>query len=96
MRKSLFVAAAWGIACAGAWAQPSGPRALPPEDVPTREQRRLELRTMLQAHQAERQADSAAQGGMALPLGRHLSEQERAEIRQQLRQQRQNKAQSTP
>ena len=85
MLKWLLILIANGTACAGAWAQ------LPPQVAPepshplTREQRRVELRTVLQA---QSQRDAATTHTEALPLARHLSEQDRAEIRQQLRQQR--------
>jgi hypothetical protein len=84
---------AWCLACTASFAQVVAPRALEPESTPTREQRRAELRTMLQAH---RQWDASASARDAVPVERHLTEGERAEIRQQLREQRSDKARIRP
>jgi hypothetical protein len=75
------------------WAQVAMPRALEPQSNPTREQRRAELRMMLQSH---RQWDASASARDATPVERHLTELERAEIRQQLREQRSEKARIRP
>ncbi|MEO7941039.1 MAG: hypothetical protein ABIR55_20645 [Burkholderiaceae bacterium] len=103
MLKGLLISVAWCATCTGAWAQAAQPRALEPDNAqpralepdnaPTREQRRAELRTMLQAH---RQRDVSAQSGDAVTVERHLTQQERAEIRQQLRQQRLDKVKIRP
>jgi hypothetical protein len=93
MLYRVLLVVAWCLACAAAWAQVAVPRALEPESTPTREQRRAELRTMLQAH---RQWDGAATARDATPVERHLTELERAEIRQQLREQRSEKARIRP
>ncbi|MEO8543354.1 MAG: hypothetical protein ABI434_07210 [Burkholderiaceae bacterium] len=93
MLKRLLISVAWCATCTGAWAQAPEPRALEPDNAPTREQKRAELRTMLQAH---RQRDVSAQSGAAVTVEHHLTEQERAEIRQQLRQQRLDKVKIRP
>lgn len=93
MLKRLLISVAWCATCTGAWAQAPGPRALEPDNAPTREQRRVELRTMLQAY---RLGDASAQTGDAVTGERHLTDQERAEIRQQLRQQRLDKVKIRP
>lgn len=88
MHKWLLFLIVNGTVCAGTWAQLSPQAALEPANPLTREQRRVELRTALQAQSLH--AGTMA-GGDVLPVERHLSEQERAEIRQQLRQQRAKK-----
>lgn len=59
----------------------------------TREQRRAELRTALQAG---RNADQQVPVEDAVSTGRHLTPQERAEMRQQLRRQQADKPRQQP
>ena len=92
MRKCSLILAI-SAACAGAWAQSLPLATLESADTDTREQRRTELRTILQAH---RQWEPMATSADATPAERHLTEHERAEIRQQLRQHRSVKAKSPP
>ena len=94
-RRETATATAWATSwsCTASFAQVVAPRALEPESTPTREQRRAELRTILQAH---RQWDASASARDAVPVERHLTEGERAEIRQQLREQRSDKARIRP
>lgn len=93
MHKWLLFLIANGTVCAGAWAQLPPQAALEPTNTLTREQRRLELRTVLQA---QSQRDWTTSASNALPVERHLSDQDRAEIRQQLRQQRDTKPTTRP
>lgn len=85
MKHFLFFLLALLVA-SGAWAQPA-----PARDVgyvqPAPVQRRAELRLALTPIRA-REAQSKDQSLGAAPLGRQLSAQERADLRQQLRQQR--------
>ncbi len=92
MRKCLLILATCS-ASALAWAQPVPLATLEPAKSTTREQRRTELRTILQAHR-QREPTSAAVDATAVE--RHLTEQERAEIRQQLRQNRPDRHKSSP
>lgn len=55
---------------------------------PAPEQRRAELRSLLKAPRAERDREAAPDNGVA---SRRLSAQERSDLRQQLRQQRDGK-----
>jgi hypothetical protein len=88
MHKWLLFLIANGTVCAGAWAQLPPQATLEPVNRLTREQRRLELRTVLQAQSLR---DGTTKASDALPVERHLSDLDRAEIRQQLRQQRATK-----
>ncbi len=81
------------LACLAARAQMAVPRPMELESASTREQRRAELRTVLQAHS---QRDASASVRDATPAERHLTELERAEIRQQLREQRSDRARARP
>jgi hypothetical protein len=85
MRNCLLILAICSTG-AGAWAQASSLATLEAADNAAREQRRSELRTVLQA---QRQWEpTAAAAAEPAPVERHLSVRERAEIRQQLRQHR--------
>ena len=92
MRKCLLILA-MGSAGALAWAQSAPLATLESANTVNREQRRTELRTILQAH---RQWEPNATTADGTPAERHLSEQERAEIRQQLRLHRPARAKSQP
>lgn len=76
-----------------AWAQSAPLATIESANSVTREQRRTELRTILKAH---RQWEPTATTADATQVERHLTEQERAEIRQQLRQNRPVRAKSSP
>ncbi len=96
MHKRLLILATWA-ASAGAWAQ-AAPQAAPqaqpgPVNPVSREQRRVELRTMLQAH---RPWEASVQPAAAVPVERQLTERERAEIREQLRQQYSDRSKIQP
>ena len=70
----------------GAWAQPApGRDAVAAQIAP--EQRRAELRSALKARRSS-QAAGKQRAAENAPASRHLSQQERADLRQQLRQQR--------
>lgn len=71
----------------GAWAQPAPARDLAYVQPAPPVQRRAELRLALTPLRT-REAQSKDQSLGAAPLGRQLSAQERADLRQQLRQQR--------
>ncbi len=92
MRKCLLILAtcsASALVCAQ-----SGPlTTMESANSVAREQRRTELRTILQAH---RQWEPAATTADVTPVERHLTEQERAEIRLQLRQNRPGRVKSNP
>lgn len=88
MHKWLLFLVANGTVCACAWAQLPSNLPTGPASPLTREQRRVELRMVLQA---QSQRDATTTAGGTLPAERHLSDQDRAEIRQQLRQQRATK-----
>jgi hypothetical protein len=84
MKRPLLFATIW-LCAVSAFAQPmqtAGPGA---ERQVSREQRRAELRTALQANR-QAQAQSTKTYDMP-PAGRHLTPRELAEMRQQLRQQ---------
>lgn len=74
------------VASIGAWAQPLGGREKVPA-APAHEQRRAELRSALKAPNA-REAQAKNPPPKNAPANRHLSAQERADLRQQLRLQR--------
>ena len=92
MRKCLLILATCS-AGAVAWAQSAPLATLESAINISREQRRAELRTILQAH---RQWEPTATAAVATPVERHLTEQERAEIRQQLRQHRPDRPKTRP
>ena len=92
MRKCLLILA-MGSAGALAWAQSAPLATLESANTINREQRRTELRTILQAH---RQWEPSATTADATPVERHLTEQERTEIRQQLRQHRPDRPKTRP
>ena len=74
------------LVAGGVWAQSSARR--DPSDGPsTPDQRRAELRTALKALRA-RDAQDKDLTEKYVPVNRHLSAQEKADLRQQLRQQR--------
>lgn len=75
------------LCAVGAWAQTTVSRAARPEQTAL-EQRRAELRAALKALQ-EREDQGKDQMFENVSAIRHLSMQERADLRQQLRQQRQ-------
>lgn len=75
------------LCAVGAWAQSAVGRAARPE-LAAVEQRRAELRAALKALQ-EREDQGKDQMFENVSAVRHLSMQERADLRQQLRQQRQ-------
>jgi hypothetical protein len=82
MRKWLLfvLACCSGFTAIGQVAPPATP---PDDDVPlTREQRRIEIRTMLTAN---RNAEPLALSANPAPALRQLSTQQRAEMREQLR-----------
>lgn len=73
------------VSCAGLAALAQTPRPEPPPesaDVPTRLQKRMELRTALTAH---RNLERPEPGSNATAASRQLSSRERAEMREQLR-----------
>lgn len=74
------------LVAVGAWAKPAVCRDNVPAQTET-EQRRAELRAALKAPRT-REVPSKDQTLDKEPLNRHLSAQERADLRQQLRQQR--------
>jgi len=92
MRKCLLILATCS-ASAVAGEQYAPLVTLEPANSITREQRRTELRTVLQSH---RQREPTAIAADVMPVERHLTEQERAEIRLQLRQNRPERHKSSP
>jgi hypothetical protein len=74
------------LALGSAWAQPAQ-RPQSPASQGLTEQRRVELRHTLKAQVAQEMAGRSQTTGTPSPH-RHLSEQERADLRQQLRAQR--------
>ena len=92
MRKCLLILAI-GSAGAEVCAQSAPLVILETANTVARDQRRTELRSILQA---QRQSEPAAATADVAPAERHLTEQERAEIRQQLRLHRPVKAKSPP
>ena len=70
----------------GSWAQAAVSRDMSPEQMAP-EQRRAELRSALKTPRG-REARATDQTPENVPANRHLTEQERADLRQQLRQQR--------
>lgn len=99
MRKCLLILATCttgAVACttgAVACAQSAPPASMESGNNVTREQRRTELRTILQAY---RQWEPTATPADAAPVERHLTDQDRAEIRRQLRQHRPEKVKTSP
>ena len=76
------------VVTVGAWAQPVAPRYAAPDQTPL-EQRRAELRLMLKEPRArEAQDKEPDQRFENVAYDRHLSPQDRADLRQQLRQYR--------
>jgi len=69
----------------GAWAQPPASRDPTTAEPSAAEQRRAELRSALKAQRARDAQDRKDQTLEIAPAYRHLSEQERADLRQQLR-----------
>lgn len=92
MRNCLLILATCS-AGAVAWSQSAPLATLESVSNSAREQRRVELRTILQAHRQRKPAAIAADPST---VERHLTEQERAEIRQQLRQHRTDKPKPIP
>lgn len=92
MHKRLLILATWA-ASAGAWAQAAPQVPSGPVNPVSREQRRAELRTMLQAH---RPWEASVQPASAVLVERQLTERERAEIREQLRQQHSERSKIQP
>jgi len=83
--KSLRLVLSLSLLAAGASAEPArNPEAAASQSVSG--QRRAELREALNARPAPEQ-DARAQTSSSTAPNRHLSEQERADLRQQLRQQ---------
>jgi hypothetical protein len=76
----------FSLCAVGAWAQTTVSRAVRPEET-TLDQRRAELRAALKALQ-EREAQSRDPLFENVSAERHLSPQERADLREQLRAQR--------
>ena len=74
--------------CFGALAQPMGQGGLAAEQQMEREQRRAELRSVLKP---ARSGEAVAQAAVAGVAGKHLSQREHAEMREQLRQQVENR-----
>lgn len=75
-------------ACTNVLAQAKPLTGIPVERESAREQRRVELRSALQAR---RNPESSVLDDEA-PVGRHLTAQQRAEMRQQLRQHQSDKS----
>ena len=75
------------LVAAGTWMQPAISRDMAATPAPAPEQRRAELRLALKAPHGQT-APNPAQTLDNSPANRHLSAQERANLRQQLRQQR--------
>jgi hypothetical protein len=69
----------------GAWAQPPASREPTTTEPSAAEQRRAELRAALKAQRARDAQDRKDQSLEVAPAFRHLSDQERADLRQQLR-----------
>jgi len=69
----------------GSWAQPPASRDPTTAEPSAAEQRRAELRSALKAQRARDAQDRKDQTLEIAPAYRHLSEQERADLRQQLR-----------
>ncbi len=92
MRNCLLIIATCTTS-AVVWGQSAPSASIEPAGNISREQRRTELRIILQAH---RQWEPTATSADATPVERHLTEQERAEIRQQLRQLRLDRAKVSP
>lgn len=70
--------------CFGALAQPMGQGGLAADQQMERDQRRAELRSMLKP---ARSGDALAQAVVTGAAGKHLSQREHAEMREQLRHQ---------
>lgn len=92
MRICLLIIATC-TASAVAWSQSAPLASIEAGSNISREQRRTELRIILQAH---RQWEPTTTSADATPVERHLTEQERAEIRQQLRQHRPDRVKASP
>jgi len=76
----------FSLVALGAWAQPALSRdAAPAQTAP--EQRRAELRSALKAPRVQEEPQEKGQKLENGPANRHMSTQERADLRQQLRQQ---------
>lgn len=93
MRNCLLIFATCSVGVV-AWAQSTPLAPLESANSIGREQRRTELRIILQAHRQWEPTATAA--NPATPVERHLTEQERAQIREQLRQLRSDRPKSSP
>ena len=87
MKKILFFVLI-SLSAIGVWAQPPARSDETTAELSAPEQRRAELRAALKAQRARDAQDGKDQTLEIAPAYRHLSEQERADLRQQLRQQR--------